>query len=290
MSQETQAFELGPYTVTIALGAGPRILGFRRHSSAGLFASLPGAVIESAAGRLSLLGGHRLWQAPEIPAVTYRPDDQPITVGRLDDGVRLTGAADSHRVAKTIELRQRGEYLVVDHELVNHGERTVRTAAWAITQLTPGGVAVLPQSPDPIDTAGVLPNRIVALWPYTDPRAPELEFRSEEIRIQASLSERRAKLGIDNRRGWLAYAVGAEVFVKWAPLSDDTMDYVDFGASMQCYRDHRFLELETLGPLTDLASGEVGRHREVWRLFDLQGRSLEELLASLPIQPPEGPD
>ena len=289
MSHQTQALELGPYTVTIALGA-PRILGFKRRSGPELFASLPGAVIESAAGRLSLLGGHRLWRAPEIPAVTYQPDDHPIMADQFDDGVRLTGAADSHGVAKTIELRQRGEHVVVDHALVNQGERTVRTAAWAITQFTPGGVAVLPQSHDPIDTAGVLPNRIVALWPYTDLQAPEFEFRTEEIRIQASLSQRRAKLAIDNRRGWLAYALGAEVFVKWAPLNDDTMDYVDFGASMQCYRDHRFLELETLGPLTDLAPGGVVQHREVWRLFDLQERTLEELLTSLPEQPPKGPD
>lgn len=287
MSQQTEAFELGGIGVTVALDAGPRILGFSRHHGPELFAAVPDAVIESPAGRLSLLGGHRLWRAPEVPSVTYRPDDTPVTVDRFADGVRLEGSADGDGITKTIELRQRGDFAVVDHALSNHGNHTVRAAGWAITQLTPGGTAVIPQARDPADADGVLPNRTIVLWPYTDPAAPEMDIRSEEIRVQGSRSQQRAKIGTANRRGWLAYALGNEVFVKWAPLHDDTLDYADLGASVQCYRDHRFLELETLSPLTVLGPGQSLRHRETWRLFDLQDRDLEELLASLPDQPTE---
>lgn len=287
MSQQTKTYELGGINVTVALDAGPRILGFSRRDGPELFAALPDAVIESPAGFLSLLGGHRLWRAPEVPAVTYWPDDEPVSVDRFEDGVRLTGSADGDGITKTIELHQRGEYAVVDHSLTNNGGVTIRCAAWAITQLTPGGTAVLPQSLDPVDADAVLPNRTVALWPYTDAAAPEVDFRTDDIRIDASFSQQRLKIAVENRRGWLAYAMGREVFVKWAPLNDDRLDYADFGAAMQCYRDHRFLELETLSPLTDLAPGESLRHSEVWRLYDLQDRNLDDLLASLTDRPLE---
>ena len=135
----------------VVLDAGPRVLGYSRRGGPQLFASLPGEVIEQPGGAaFSFVGGHRLWRAPEVPRVTYRSDSYPVAIDRLDRGVRLTGAPDGEGVAKTISLHQRGAITVVDHTLLNAGRAPIRCAAWAITQLTPGGVAVLPQPLAPL--------------------------------------------------------------------------------------------------------------------------------------------
>jgi hypothetical protein len=278
--------DLGDVTVTVVLDAGPRILGYADRGGPQLFAALPGEVIDKPGG-FEFIGGHRLWRAPEIPAVTYRSDNDPVVVDRVDDGVRITGAPDADLITKTITLRQLGAMTVVDHTLLNQGIAPVRCAAWAITQLAPGGTAVLPQSLTPADVGGVLPNRAVVLWPYTDPSAPDIEFRSSELRIHASDTAEKSKIGQANRRGWTAYEQGDRLFVKWSPLHQDSRDYADLGASVECYRDQRFLELESLGPLTDLEPGETLHHREVWTLIRLEERPLDEVLASLPEQPAE---
>ena len=284
---ETETFDLGEVAVTVVLDAGPRILGYVRRDGPRMFANVPDAVLESATGAYALLGGHRLWRAPEIPAITYQPDDRPVGVDRLEDGVRLTGPPDIEGITRTVALHQRGTMTVVDHVLLNTGPAPIRCAPWAITQLAPGGTAVLPQSLAPSDPAGVQPNRTVVLWPYTDPSGQEIEFRSSELRIHASNSEHRTKVGQENRRGWIAYVRDDELFVKWSPLHQYDTDYADLGASVQCYRDHRFLELETLGPLTDLEPGQDVSHREVWTLIGLKGSPLDEVLASLREQPAE---
>ena len=57
-------------------------------------ADLPDATLDCpGSGPFRLLGGHRLWAAPEDPRVTYRPDDHPVEVEELADGVRLTTPA-----------------------------------------------------------------------------------------------------------------------------------------------------------------------------------------------------
>jgi hypothetical protein len=285
---QTEVIQLDDVEVIVVLDAGPRVLGYSRRGGPQLFASLPGEVIEQPGGAaFSFVGGHRLWRAPEVPRVTYRSDSYPVAIDRLDRGVRLTGAPDGEGVAKTISLHQRGAVTVVDHTLLNAGRAPIHCAAWAITQLTPGGVAVLPQPLAPSDPNAVLPNRLIVLWPYTDPAAPEIALGASEVRVHASAMRTRAKVGQPNRRGWMAYILGSEVFVKWSPLHDDALAYVDFGATIECYRDHRFLELESLSPLTELAPGAALHHREVWTLIELRGRSPEEVLASLPEQPAE---
>ena len=60
---------------------------------------------------------------------------------------------------------------------------------------------------------------------------------------------------------------------------------MDHGASVQCYRDDRFVELESLGPLSVLAPGEETSHREVWSLLPTAIAGLEDVLESLPPVP-----
>ena len=67
--------------------------------------------------------------------------------------------------------------------------------------------------------------------------------------------------------GWLAYARAGHLFVKRFDPSPG-QPYPDHGSQAEIFTDHRFLELETLGPLATLAPGAAVEHVEEWQLFD----------------------
>jgi hypothetical protein len=283
---DAQVFDLGPVEVCVATQAGPRIVGYSRTHGPQLFASLPDTVLPHPEGDVfRFLGGHRLWRSPEVPASTYLPDNTPVEITVIDDGFVVRGTADRDGIVKTISISQRESFTVVDHQLENLGVGAVQIAPWAITQLVTGGTAILPERRDLVDAEGLLPNRRIVVWPYTDMSSAEVEFEVDRVAIHATLSRSKTKIGMPNARGWLAYAVGDEVFVKWSPLHDDDAVYADFGASVQSYRDERFIELETIGPVATVDQGSSITHREVWQLQQIGGRSLDQVLASLPSAP-----
>lgn len=278
--------DLGPILMSVATNAGPRILSLRRPGGPEFLAALPDSGIDHPeSGFLRFLGGHRLWRSPEIPMITYQPDDFDVVLTESDNGIDLAGRPDTEGVIKHISIHQEDEYTVVRHRLTNGSAKTIRTAPWAITQMAPGGTAVLPQRNEPIDEFGVLPNRNLVLWPYTDLTAPEFGFGLDRVTVESSQSPSRAKIGQPNRRGWMAYILEGQIFVKWAAVHDDDAAYTDFGASSQCYRDARFLELETVGPIAELAPDQGTTHTEVWRIMEIGDRSLELLLDALPERP-----
>lgn len=131
----------------------------------------------------------------------------------------------------------------------------------------------------------VLPNRSVVVWPYTTLSEPEFDFALEMITISASVRQAKTKIGMANRRGWVAYEFEGELFVKWSPIHDDEQTYTDLNASMQCFRNEDFIELESVGPLVDLACGANVRHVEVWALIPLVDVGVSEALASLRADP-----
>lgn len=93
--------------------------------------------------------------------------------------------------------------------------------------------------------------------------------------IEATTGRGALKIGFPNPAGWLGYAIENTLFVKHAAYQPDET-YFDRGSSSQCYCDPRFLELETLGPRTNLAPGESVTHRELWTLYSgIQFRSDE---------------
>ena len=286
VAPNAQTMDLGPVEVTFAVNAGPRVLGYSRHGGPQLFASLPDDVIEHPAiGTYRFLGGHRLWRAPEVPAITYEPDDVPVDVDVWDGGFEVVGPLGADALVKAISVSQSGEFTIVDHELRNEGWTPVRCAPWAITQLVPGGTAYLPQQRVPADEDGVLPNRHIVLWPYTDLSTPEVTISQEQVTVLASDRQSKSKVGIPNRLGWIAYVLGDEMFVKWSALHRDSELYVDRGVSLECYRDERFVELETLGPLVTLQPGKRAVHREIWTLREAAADSVSDVLASLPAEP-----
>jgi hypothetical protein len=167
---------------------------------------------------------------------------------------------------------------IIEHKLTNRGIWPVELAPWAITQLKPGGLAILPQST--ADT-GLLPNRRLALWPYTGINSPYIHWGDHFIFVEARLGEEALKIGWANPDGWLAYNVDKTLFVKEAPYQADA-DYFDYGSSSECYCGQAFIELETLGPRITLQPGESTAHHEIWSLHaDVEITADEETAAQV---------
>lgn len=248
---------------------GPRVLRLRLHGQESPFAQVPDFTLDHPdGGRLHIWGGHRLWHAPELARRTYLPDDAAPEIEEVDGGLMVTQATESATgLQKSLRITLPGDQtiVVVDHVLTNHGPWPVRCAPWAITQLKLGGVAILPQATAPADAGGLLPNRQLALWPYTDVRSPHLEWGNDHILVHGDLHSGALKLGFPNSRGWLAYHWGENLFVKRARFAAGE-EYFDLGSSSECYCNDRFLELETLAPASTIAPEGGVCHREVWQI------------------------
>jgi hypothetical protein len=227
-------------------------------------------------------GGHRLWSAPEVPEVTYRSDDEPVTVERAADSVAFSHHQASTGLRRTMRITPTPDSVVIDHALRNDGAATTRVAPWAITMLTPGGEAWLPRSLDALDANGLQANGSLVLWPYTRLGDPRLVLGDPVIRVRAVAgSEGRVKVGLQGRPGWATYRLGDAVLVKRvAWLEGET--YPDMDASIQCYSCGDFIEVETLGPLATLSPGDTTVHRETWSLARVDaGAPMATVLTSL---------
>ena len=250
----------------VTRSVGPRVLSFGFKNSENLLAELPEVAIElPGMPAFHFYGGHRFWHAPEEPRRTYLPDDAPVDIVPSENGLTVTQQTEHQTgLQKTIEVRVPGEtpQVVITHHLTNQGMWPVTCALWAITQLKTGGTAILPQARQ--DTV-VLPNRSLALWPYTDMVNPNVRWGSNYILLDAELDSP-FKVGFPNPRGWLAYWWNGILFVKRAEYEPQA-EYYDFGSSTECYCNDQFIELETLSPIRTIAPGETASHTETWELY-----------------------
>ncbi len=254
----------------ITKSVGPRLIRLSLLGQENLFAELPDLTLECPGeGPLTIWGGHRLWHAPEVKRRTYLPDKQPLSCTEIENGVEVVQPTEPQSgIQKSIKitLPDQSASVIIDHTLKNEGLWPVELAPWAITQMKPGGVAILPQAQGKADPDGVLANRRLNLWPYTDINSPFIQWGNRFIFIRATMQKESLKVGFPNPVGWLAYHRNQTLFVKRAAYQVQA-DYFDFGSSSECYCNAEFLELETLGPRTTLAPAQHVTHRETWQLY-----------------------
>ncbi len=249
---------------------GPRIARlFSVRLSINLLAELPEAGRDTPYGRFRFMGGHRLWHSPEALPRTYIPD-QAVTLQPLVDGVRLSAAVEpGSGIAKAMEIHLAPSNAVVTlrHEIRNNGLWAVELAPWALTMLRLGGTVILPQPVGNLDSDGLLPNRQLTIWPYTNVQDARLQLADDFILVKAQAALPPCKIGYFNPQGWIACWLDGMLFVKrYTPQR--AAAFPDGGCNTEMYCNDRFVELETLGPLTQLAPGETSVHEESWELYD----------------------
>jgi hypothetical protein len=252
------------------LEAGPRVVRlFLAGNDENQLAELPDEHWATPFGDYYLRGGHRLWRAPERFPESSLPDNAPIQIEELVDGVRLLQPVEGATgLVKSIEVHLDAERpaLTVLHELQNDGMATITLAPWAITALPPGGIAILPLSKGPADQDRLAPNRNLVLWPYTHWDDARLEVKDNCILVHATSDSTPLKIGHLNHCGWVGYLRRDLLFVKrFEP--NVGRPHPDLECNAEVYTRQRFLELETLGPVQQLRPCESAVHRERWEWY-----------------------
>ena len=209
-------------------------------------------------------GGHRMWLSPESMPQTYYPDCTPVAYTLTENGVILVPAPQKENgVAYEIELSMDEKGLLIRHKATNIAEKAQQFAIWALTVSAKGGTEIIPMNTN--DT-GLLANRQIAVWPYTDLSDDRLYLGERYVTLKQTDKDRAFKLGFDNMSGCAYYVVGDTVFCKKYAANHPDGRYPDGGMSFETYTGALFTEIETIGELSDVEPGASIQHSELWTL------------------------
>jgi hypothetical protein len=254
--------------VDYLLEAGPRLVRLiLAGSTDNLLAEVPDVHWPTPWGEYYLQGGHRVAIAPEALEMSYVPDNSGLVVEDVPGGVRLIQPVEiGSGAGRSIEIQlQPGRpALTLRHAVRNDRSEPIEIAAWSITQLNLGGIAVAP-----LRTTTVVnrhrPDRQVVLWPYASWQDERLFADDDYVWIDARPAEEELKIGL-LARGWLGYLRSGVFFLKRFDPQLELL-HPDLNTNAQLYCNHRFIELETLAPLTVLESGQSSVHVETWEIY-----------------------
>jgi hypothetical protein len=252
------------------LDIGPRILSYGFLDGENQFHVSPLEAGLTGGNQWRLYGGHRLWIAPENPALTPFPDNRSLTFDQLPNGICLTAPVEEtsgFQKSITIEINESDSHIRVTHKLINQSDSSQPASPWAVTVMRPGGVAVLP-----IGKRGNWPDKLTAhntlsLWVYTCMADPRWTWGDRYILLrQDAKSINPQKVGMHNKEGWAAYVNNDTLFLKTFDV-DSTRHHPDLNSNLETWTNHELLELETLGPLVQVEPFETITHIEHWYLF-----------------------
>ena len=247
-----------------------RIVRFSPRGRSNLFADLGLSPTQTPYGDFYFRGGHRLWHSPEAMPRTYMPDNEGAIVSEIPNGVRIEMPAEPWtNIAKSIEIQLDPDQpqVILRHELRNEGAWAVELAPWALTMFRLGGVAIFPQPRGNVDDAGLLSNRQLSLWPYTQIKDLRLTLRDDFILVHATPNLPPLKLVYFNPHGWMAYWLDGVLLVKRYDVQPNA-HYPDNGCNSESYCNDKFIELESLGPLNLTAPGQTVIHPELWEVYE----------------------
>ncbi len=280
----------GTIELIITLDIGPRIIRFSKIGGENVFfedetlsinhndkAALYKETFGDDKEAWANIGGHRLWAAPEALPRTYYPSCKS-DYEKIANGVKITTPMQSFtHLRAEFEITIVGENEVkVQNRLQNCGAWPAKFAVWCISVAASGGTEIIPQS---MQKTGLLHNRLIALWDYTDTEDKRVKWGNRYIRLrQDENADSAFKLGINSRDGFVLYFNHGDLFVKKFDVCENG-SYPDGGMNFESYTNEHFLEIESLGELKEVACGEVSEHTEYWKIYsDVSLPESDELL------------
>lgn len=255
----------GKFKIYVTTEFGPRVIGGFIDGSDNIFANFPKTPFENVDTGFILYGGHRLWISPEVMPRTYAADNNRVEVTEHDDSIEFTANIEEESgLQKSIKIIPlENEKFKLIHKITNRNNWDVELAPWALSVMAPGGKAIIPQSRDK-DRSPFVPDHNIMAWPYTDLKDKRLKIGNKYLILeQNSDTKSPCKIGINDEDGWIAYLNADKALVKYFPCFLDG-EYPDNGCSVESYLCADFCEIETVGPLYQLAHGESAEHEEVW--------------------------
>lgn len=268
----------GVISAIVTVEVGPRIISFGYvgsqnflHSTRKNFTPKTDKIYTDffGAGRhWEIFGGHRVWLSPESYPETYTPDDKPCEYTVTEHGAVFTYAKDTEiGVAKQLEIKMDPDdtNMQVIMKVKNISDKSKRFSVWALSVCDQNGTLILPMNTN--DT-GLLHNRKIALWSYTDMSSDIFHWGKKYITVKQKPEGEayKEKIGVDLNGGTAYYVRGDEILCKRYDAKHPDAEYPDGGCSFETYICNEMLEFETLSPLVDVAPGETNEHIEQWSL------------------------
>ena len=220
------------------------------------------------------LGGHRLWVAPEVAAITLQPDNDPVDTSSEGKTSIFTAKADKWHVQKEIRITPLGDgAFELEHRLYNRSGHPLELTTWALTQLAPEGEAYFPMPAFKAHTEEVLPDRPLAIWGYTDLSDPRWTWSQGLGRLPQDPQRGPQKIGMFCPQGSGGFCNHGNVWIK-AFDAVQGGDYADLGCNFETFTNQKMLELESLGEVTIVDSEDHTGHIERWQL--LKGMQIQD--------------
>jgi hypothetical protein len=235
------------------------------------------------------IGGHQCDVGPELRGI---PRHTGLWMGPYKwesirpHTIRLTSETDAVlgvRLEREVVMDPTSGDLGIVQRVRNTTDLPVSFCLWDRTLVQGGGFALFPLKKKSRFAAGWAIRQKLATGKYiydgASPHAPEVRIMDGVLVAKCSAKEG-TKVGGDSDAGWIAYAHGKALFVKYFPYFDKG-DYSDGGNSVELYYNDRFGELEPLSPEVLLRSGQSYAFPEKWILVELdeEVRTYEEARA-----------
>lgn len=259
----------GRIELIITGDVGPRLIRFGFNDGKNMLYEDPSAIGKTGGSEWRLYGGHRLWHAPEHLVRTYLPDNSPVDVREIEGGVRVTPPVEAaNSIQKQIDVTMDAErpHVRLVHRLTNTGSWAISPAVWALSVMAAGGTAIIPLPPRGEHPRDLLATTQIAIWPYTNMADARWTWGERFILLRQSDGAPQ-KIGLTVADGWAAYANFSNLFVKRFNYAAGAQ-YPDLNSNVETFTNSDMLELETLGPVTQLAPGGMMEHIEDWYLFE----------------------
>lgn len=274
----------GEAELVVTTGFGPRVLKYGLIGKRNVFKVFDDQLRDTSGGVWKSYGGHRLWHAPEVFPRTYYPDNEPVS-WEWKDGVLIlvcpTEKGNNIGKELRISLSESGSRVEITHALRNDGVWPVKVAAWCLSVMASGGMAVLPQEPFRSHPECLVPARPLVLWHFTKMNDHRFTWGERYVCLREDSSDRtKQKFGVLNKKGWAAYIFDDMAFIKKTPFVEGA-EYTDMGCNQEYYTEAGFLEMESLSPYTELACGASLTHVEKWALVPKGGQTCEDEYDSL---------
>jgi hypothetical protein len=259
----------GDVELIVTSDVGPRIMRYAFIGWQNFFKEFAEQLGKSGEPKFQLRGGHRVWKAPEDPIATWAPDNVSIQVQITAQGLvarepvePLTGLQKEMEIV----LAPEGSNVTVTHRIYNRGLFPLEFSVWAMSMMTPGGVAISgfpPRGKHPEVLAATNP---LVMWAYSDLSDKRWLFTKKYLGLRQDAGDAEPqKLGLFNAKTWAAYLVHDDLFVKRYE-AEPGKKYPDFGCSFETFTNGEFLEIETLGPMTRVEPNGSVAHVERWSL------------------------
>lgn len=258
--------------IIVTTDVGPRIVRLGFINSQNFFYLSSDEIGKTGGTEWRIYGGHRLWLSPEVLSRTYYPDNISVHYSGDDYSIVLTTAKEiTTGIVKEIEimLSPVKNRITVIHRLINQNVWDIELSPWAISALSKGGRAIIPQEPFRGNDGYLLPERSMALWPNTMMNDIRWTWGNRYIQAkQDPLIASEQKIGVLNKQEWVAYSLNNELLIKRFRYNPNEI-YPDFNCNNEIYINGNFLEIETLGPMTKVPPQGIIEHVEHWSLFKL---------------------